>query len=201
MIRVLIAEDTVILRETLVAVLDLQPDITVVAEVGSGDQILAAAEQSAPDVAMLDIDLPGMDGLTAADRLQRRHPGCRVLVLTGLARPAHLRAALSVGVCGFLPKNTPATTLIDAIRKIATGGTVIDSELAAETLTRPANPLTPREADVLRHYAGGSTPREIAQTLSLSYGTVRNYLAAATDKVGGRSRLDAIRIARENSWI
>ena len=200
-IRILLAEDTAILRDTLVAVLDLQDDLEVVAQVARGDEILPSARDTGPDVAIVDIDLPGIDGLTAAEQLRRQVPGCRVLILTAHAEPRNLRTALGAEVAGFLPKDTPARDLIAAIRTIARGGRVVDSEAAVAALSSRPSPLTRREADVLRLHAEGLDPREIAATLYLSYGTVRNYLAAATDKLGARNRIHAIKIATDNGWL
>ncbi len=201
MISILLAEDTAILRDTLVAVLDLEEDMTVVAQVSHGDQILPAARRWHPDVAILDIDLPGQDGLTAAGQLAMDLPECRVLILTALAQPANLRTALAADVAGFLAKDTPAVDLIRSIRKIADGERVVDPTVALAALDARPSPLTPRETDVLRLHAEGIDPREIAGRLFLSYGTVRNYLASATDKLGARNRIHAIRIASDNDWL
>ena len=201
MIRILLAEDTAILRDTLAAVLDLQDDMQVAVEIGTGDRIVAAARQHQPDVALLDIDLPGTDGLTAAAALHEQLPACRVLILTALAVPANLRTALEAHVAGFLAKDTPAAELIHAIRVVVAGGRVIDPALALATLETRPSPLTEREADVLRLHSEGLDPRDIAAQLYLSYGTVRNYLASATDKLGARNRIHAIRIATENHWL
>jgi two-component system, NarL family, response regulator DesR len=200
-ITVLLAEDTAILRDTLVAVLDLQADMQVVAQVAHGDQILPAARRWQPEIAILDIDLPGQDGLTAAGLLAADLPECRVLILTALAQPANLRSALAANVAGFLAKDTPAVDLIRAIRDIAGGARVIDPAVALAALDARPSPLTPRETDVLRLQAEGLDPREIAARLFLSHGTVRNYLASATDKLGARNRIHAIRIAAENEWL
>ena len=180
MIRLLLAEDSAILRDTLLAVLDLQEDIDVAAAVATGPEILPAAHAHHPDVAVLDLDLPGLDGVSAAGALARELPTCRVLILTALAQPANLRAALDAGVAGFLAKDTSAHDLIQAIRRIAGGGRVVDSDLALAALEAAPNPLTEREREVLRLHSDGMDPRDIAAELFLSYGTVRNYLAAAT---------------------
>jgi two-component system, NarL family, response regulator DesR len=200
-IRVLVAEDMRILRDTLVAVLNLEDDIDVVAEVASGDQIVPAATAGPPDVAVLDIDLPGTDGLAAAAALHERCPDCRVLILTVLDRPGDLRRALAAHVAGFLAKDTPAADLVDAVRRVAAGQRVIDPQLALRALEVPGNPLSPREADVLRRFAAGAGPAEIAAAVHLSYGTVRNYLASAVTKLGARNRVDAVRIASEAGWL
>jgi two-component system response regulator DesR len=154
-----------------------------------------------PDVAVVDIDLPGTDGLAAAAALHERCPQCRVLILTVLDRPGDLRRALAARVAGFLPKDRPAGELVDAVRRVAAGERVIDPQLAVKALEVPENPLSPREAEVLRQFAAGAGPAEIAATLHLSYGTVRNYLASAVTKLGARNRVDAVRIAAEAGWL
>jgi two-component system, NarL family, response regulator DesR len=200
-IRVLVAEDMRILRDTMVAVLNLEDDIEVVAEITDGEAIVSAVIGQRPDVAVVDIDLPGTDGLTAAAELLERCPGCRVLILTGLGNPGNLRRAVSAHVAGFLVKDTPAADLADAVRTVAAGGRVIDPQLALAALEVPDNPLSPREAEVLRRFAAGAGPAEIAATVHLSYGTVRNYLASAVTKLGARNRVDAVRIAAEAGWL
>jgi two-component system, NarL family, response regulator DesR len=199
--RVLVAEDMRILRDTLVAVLNLEDDIEVVAEVTDGEAIVPAAMAQRPDIAVVDIDLPGTDGLTAAAQLNEQCPGCKVLILTGLGQPGNLRRALAAHVAGFLPKETPAEDLVNAIRKVAGGGRVIDAQLALSALEVADNPLSPREAEVLRRFAAGAGPAEIAAAVHLSYGTVRNYLASAVTKLGARNRVDAVRIAAEAGWL
>jgi two-component system response regulator DesR len=201
MIQVLIAEDMRILRESLVALLELEDDLEVVAALATGADILPAAIEHRPDVAVLDIDLPGVDGLTAAAELHRRLPRCRTLILTGLARPGTLRRAVGAHVSGFLDKDAPSQELIDTIRKVAAGERVIDPTLALAALETADNPLTPREAEVLRRHAAGSSAAEIATEMHLSYGTVRNYLAAAVTKLGARNRVDAARIAERAGWL
>jgi two-component system, NarL family, response regulator DesR len=200
-IRVLVAEDMRILRDTMVAVLNLEDDIEVVAEVTDGEAIVPAVIGQQPDVAVVDIDLPGTDGLTAAAELRERCPGCRVLILTGLGNPGNLRRAVSARVAGFLVKDSTAADLAEAVRTVAAGGRVIDPELALAALEVPDNPLSPREAEVLRMFAAGAGPAEIAATVHLSYGTVRNYLASAVTKLGARNRVDAVRIAAEAGWL
>ena len=201
MIRVLLAEDMRILRDTLVAVLNLQDDIEVVTEVSSGDAIVPAALRDRPDVAVVDIDLPSVDGLTASAELRERCPDCKILILTVLGNPGTLRRALAAHVDGFLVKDTPAAQLADAVRKIAAGERVIDQHLALAALEVPESPLSPREAEVLRLFASGADPAEIAANAHLSYGTVRNYLASAVTKLGARNRIDAVRIAAESGWL
>ena len=200
-VRVMLAEDVRILRETLTAVLDLEDDIEVVAGVERGDEVVQAALSSSPDVAVIDIDLPGVDGITAAAELHRRVPGCATLVLTGLNRPGHLGRALDAGVAGFLLKHAPSRDLLDAIRKVATGGQAVDPQLAVAALRRGENPITPRETDVLRLAGTGAEPDDIAGRLHLSTGTVRNYLTSAITKLGARNRVDAIRIATDEGWL
>ena len=200
-IRVLVAEDMRILRDTLAAVLSMEDDIDVVAQVADGDGIIPAALAQRPDVALVDIDLPGSDGLTAAAALREQCPDCRVVILTVLGQPGNLRRALAAGVAGFLPKETRSADLIDAVRKVNAGEKVIDPELAVRALEAPGNPLSPRETDVLRRLAGGAGPAEIAAEMFLSYGTVRNYLASAVTKLGARNRVDAVRIAAEAGWL
>jgi two-component system response regulator DesR len=201
MIRILIAEDMRILRDTLVAVLDLEADLEVVAAVESGDHVVPAALRHCPDVAIVDIDLPAMDGLTAAVELHEKLPTCRILVLTGLRRPGNVRRAVMAQVSGFMLKDAPSEELVDAVRQIAAGGRVFDSKLAIDALGIAENPLSNREAEVLRRYADGASAAEIAAGLFLSYGTVRNYLASAVTKLGARNRIDAVRIAREAGYL
>jgi two-component system response regulator DesR len=201
MIRVLIAEDQHMIRGALVALLSLEDDMQVVAQLDRGDQIVATALRTRPDVAVLDIDLPGLDGLSAAAELHQQLPGCRTLVLTGLTQPGNLLRALTAHVRGFIVKDAPAETLADGIRRVAAGERVIDPELVAAALETGATPLTPREGDVLRAASAGLSTEQIATRLSLTPATVRNYLSNAIAKVGGRNRIDAIRIARDAGWI
>ena len=201
MIRVLMAEDMHLIRGALVALLQLEDDLEVVAELDRGDQILDTALRTRPDVAVVDIDLPGLDGLTAAAQLHQRLPECRTLVLTGLSQPGHLLRALKVHVRGFIVKDAPAQTLADGIRRVAGGERVIDPELVAAALETGTTPLTDREADVLRAAETGIPTGQIADRLALSPATVRNYLSNAISKVGGRNRIDAIRIARDAGWL
>jgi two-component system response regulator DesR len=197
----MIAEDVRILRETLSAVLGLEDDFEVVAQVERGDLIAAAALAHRPDVALLDIDLPGLDGLTGADRLRRQLPSCEVVMLSGLARPGYLRRALASGVSGFLLKHAPTHELIDAIRRVSAGEKIVDPQLALIALQKTDSPLTDREAEVLKAAATGAEADEIARMLSLSRGTVRNYLSSAVMRLGARNRVDAIRIATDEGWI
>ncbi|MGW7353672.1 response regulator transcription factor [Streptomyces sp. NPDC054784] len=201
MIRVLLAEDMHMVRGALSALLELEPDLRVVAEVADGDGVVPAALEHRPDVAVLDLLMPGTDGLEAARRLAAELPDCRVLILTARGRPQALRAALRSRVGGFVLKDAPSHELAAAVRRVAAGERVIDAGLAATALTAAPSPLARRETDVLRIAAEGAELAEIAARLHLSPGTVRNYLAAAVTKLGGRNRLDAVRIARESGWL
>lgn len=201
MIRVLVAEDMHMIRSALVALLSLESDMEVVAELDRGDAIVQTALDTRPDVAVLDIDLPGTDGLTAAEELHRRLPECRTLVLTGLSQPGNLLRALKVHVRGFIVKDAPADTLLGGIRRVAAGERVIDPDLVAAALETGASPLTGRETDVLRAAEDGIPTDQIAARLSLSPATVRNYLSNSISKVGARNRIDAIRIARNAGWL
>jgi two-component system, NarL family, response regulator DesR len=201
MIRVLIAEDMHLIRGALVALLSFEPDMEVVAELERGDEIVSTAVRVRPDVAVLDIDLPGVDGLTAAEQLHAAVPECRTLVLTGLSQPGNLLRALKAHVRGFIVKDAPAESLASGIRRVAAGQRVIDPELVAAALETGASPLTGRESDVLRAAEDGVTTTEIGARLSLSPATVRNYLSNAIAKTGARNRIDAIRIARDAGWL
>jgi len=200
-IRVLLAEDVRILREALAGLLDREDDVEVVAQVAAGDAIVPAALRENPDVAVLDIELPGLDGVSAAAELARHLPGCRTLILTGVGRPGTLRRAMAAGVAGFMVKDSAPGDLVDAVRTVAAGGRVVDPQLAFAALDAPDCPLTDRECEVLRLTASGAEPPQIAARIGLSYGTVRNYLASAVTKLGARNRVDAIRIAAEAGWI
>jgi two-component system response regulator DesR len=200
-IRVLIAEDMHMIRGALVALLSLEGDLEIVAELDRGDVILEASLQTRPDVAVLDIDLPGLDGLSAADELHRHLPECQTMVLTGLSQPGNLLRALKAHVRGFVLKDAPADRLADAIRRVASGPRVLDPELVAAALETGASPLTEREADVLRSAERGMTTDEMAAALHLSPATIRNYMSNAIAKVGARNRLDAIRIGHDAGWL
>jgi two-component system, NarL family, response regulator DesR len=201
MIRILIAEDQGMVRGALAALLTFEPDLDVVAEVSSGDGVLAAAREHRPDVALLDIEMPGMDGIEAAAALRRELPDCTPLILTTFGRPAYLRRAMEAGAAGFLVKDAPAERLANAIRRAATGERVVDPELAAAALADGESAFTAREREVLEAGAGGSPISEIAGRLHLSEGTVRNYLSSAIGKTGARNRVEAWRIAREKGWL
>lgn len=201
MLRVLLAEDMHMVRGALVALLAGESGIAVVAEVATGTAVLPAALEHRPDVAVLDYDLPGLDGLAAAGQLLAQLPACRVMILTGVGRPGILRRALADGVAGFVLKDAPPDRLAESIRRVAAGERVIDPALAAATLNLPPCPLSPRELDVLRLVAEGAEAREIAARLHLSAGTVRNYVTAALMKLDARNKLDAVRIAASADWI
>ena len=196
-IRVLLAEDQTLVRGALRALLDLEEDIEVVAEVGRGDQVLAAAREHRPDVALLDIEMPGRDGIEAARELAAALPQVRAVVLTTFGRPGFLRRAMEVGAAGFLVKDSPVAELARALRAVVAGERVIDRDLAAAALALGATPLSAREADVLRAAADGATVADIAGRLFLSEGTVRNYLSSAIGKTGARTRVEAARGAQE----
>jgi two-component system response regulator DesR len=201
MIRVLLAEDVRMLREALVGVLGLADDLEVVGAVEAGDTIVATALRTRPDVAVIDIELPGLDGISAAVQLHQWLPDCRTLILTGVGRPGTLRRAMSAKVAGFMGKDAAPEDLVDAVRSVAAGGRVLDPQLAFAALDAEGNPMTERESDVLRLTASGAEPTEVAARLGLSHGTVRNYLATAVSKLGARNRVDAIRIASEAGWL
>lgn len=201
MIRVLIAEDMHLIRRALATMLRLEDDIEVVAELDRGDLVLDAALRTRPDVAVLDIDLPGMDGLAAAAQLHEQLPSCRALVLTGLTQPGHLLRALKVHVRGFIGKDAQGDALVAGVRRVAAGERVIDPELVAAAIETGSSPLTARETDVLRAAESGISTEAIGARLSLSPATVRNYLSNSISKVGARNRIDAIRIARDAGWL
>ncbi|KOV80041.1 DNA-binding response regulator [Nocardia sp. NRRL S-836] len=201
MISVLLAEDVQMVRGALVALLNLEHDIEVVASVATGDEIMPAVTENKPDVAVLDIDLPGIDGLTAAALIHENVPQTRTLILTSLGRPGTLRRALTARVNGFILKDAPVSELADAIRGVSVGRRVIDSQLALAAWDGDECPLTPRELEVLRLAADGADAMEIAGTLFLSVGTVRNYLTNVTAKLDARNRVDAVRIARKSGWF
>jgi two-component system, NarL family, response regulator DesR len=201
MIRVLLAEDQDLVRGAMAALLSMEPDIEVVAEIDRGDEVLAAALQTHPDVALLDIEMPGGDGIAAAAALHSRLPQCRVLMLTTFGRPGYLRRAMSSGASGFMLKDAPAAELAVAIRRTASGERVLDSQLAAQALSEGDSPLSSREAEVLAATVDGSSAADVARHLFLSEGTVRNHLSAAIQKLGARNRMEAARIAREKGWL
>ena len=200
-IRLLLADDQAIVRSALAALLGLEPDFEVVAEVGSGDAVVAASREHAPDVALLDIEMPGLDGLAAAAAMAQEQPGVRVLILTTFGRAGYLRRAMEAGALGFVVKDAPAEQLADAVRRVAAGERVVDPELAAATLAGGSSPLTGRERDVLVAARDGASVAQIAGRLFLSEGTVRNYLSAAITKIGVKNRIEAARAADDRGWL
>jgi two-component system response regulator DesR len=200
-IRVLLAEDMHLVRGALAALLSLEPDIDVVAQVDRGDAIVPAARQAKPDVAVLDIDLPGMDGLTAAVQIQAELPACRIVMLTGYAKPGNLIRALRARVGGFLPKDASPEMLSDAVRRVHRGERVLDAEMAAAAFLYGPNPLSGRECDVLSCLAEGAEVSEIAARLFLAPGTVRNHVSSIMLKLHARNRVDAVRIAADRGWL
>ncbi|GGX44871.1 response regulator transcription factor [Streptomyces fructofermentans] len=201
MIKILIAEDMVMLRRALAELLELEADFQVVAEVDHGDDIVPKALALQPDVAVLDIGLPGMDGITAAAALGAALPDCRILILTGLGNPSTLRRAMATGATGFLRKDADPAQLVGGIRAVVAGRRAVDPQLAVAALEDVTQPLAPRELEVLRLAAEGEGTAAIARRLFLAPGTVRNYLSSAVVKLGARNRMDAVRIAREGRWI
>ena len=199
--RLLLADDQTLVRGALAALLELEDDFEVVAQVGRGDEVLAAAIAHRPDVALLDIEMPGGDGIEAARALATALPGCRAVILTTFGRPGFLRRAMEVGAAGFLVKDAPVAELARGIRAVMAGERVIDRDLAAAALAIGATPLSAREADVLRAGADGATVADIAGRLFLSEGTVRNYLSSAIGKTGARTRVEAARVAEEKGWL
>jgi two-component system response regulator DesR len=200
-IRILLADDENLIRTALAALLALEDDIEVVAEAASGAEALAMARAHAPDVAVLDLQMPDRDGISVAAELASTAPGCAVVIVTGHGRAGHLKRALSAGVRGFLPKTVSAAVLTDVVHAVHRGGRYVDPELAAEAISAGDSPLTPREADVLELAAGGAAVEEIAARAHLSPGTVRNYLSAAAAKLGAANRHAAVEVARRHGWI
>ncbi|WP_433348657.1 response regulator [Microtetraspora malaysiensis] len=202
MINVLLAEDMHLIRGALAALIELEDDMRVVGEVATGEEAVARGVELRPEVVVLDIQMPGrLDGIAAAEELRARAPECALLMLTSAGRTETLRRALAAGARGFMVKDAPPARLAEAIRRVASGESVIDPSLAAAAITERPNPLTPREAAVLRRAGEGADLAEIAAGLFLSKGTVRNYLGAIVTKLDARNRLDAVRIAAENGWI
>ncbi len=200
-IRLLLADDQELIRTALERLFDLEGDFEVVASVSRGDEVEEAAARTRPDVALLDVEMPGLDGVAACARLARRVPACRCLILTTFGRPGFLRRAMESGAAGFLVKDAPFDELTAAIRRVAAGERVVDPALAAATLAHGASPLTPREADVLRAARTAATVADIAAAVFLSEGTVRNYLSAAMAKLGARNRAEAVRLAEDQGWV
>ena len=200
-IRVLLAEDQAMVRGALAALLRLEEDLEIVAEVAQGDQVLPAAMKSHPDVALLDIEMPGGNGLSAAQALHHSLPTCRIMILTTFGRSGYLRQAMESGAVAFLLKDAPAEELAVAIRRVMAGERVVDPELALSALSEGDNPLTGRERDVLRASQDGASIADIAMQLFLSEGTVRNHLSTAIQKLGARNRMEATHLAEEKGWL
>ncbi|MFG3051207.1 response regulator [Kitasatospora sp. NPDC048239] len=200
-VRVLLADDEHLIRGALAALLSLEEDIVVVAEAASGPEALAMAKAHRPDIAVLDLQMPGLDGIEVATELRRLLPDCRAMIVTGHGRPGYLKRALEVGVRGFLPKTVSAADLAGIIRTVRAGARYVDPELAADAISAGGTPLTPRETDVLELAADGTSIAGIAERAALSQGTVRNYLSSAAAKLGAENRHAAVRIAREHGWI
>ncbi|MFC4121242.1 response regulator transcription factor [Nonomuraea zeae] len=201
MIRVLLAEDQGMVRGALASLLGLEPDIEVVGEAADGEEAIAVAAEVRPDIALLDIEMPGTDGLSAAAGITARVAGCRVMILTTFGRPGYLRTAMEAGAMAFLVKDSPARELAAAIRRVHAGERVIDPALAAAALSAGPNPLSARERDVLAAAADGSTIGDIARRRHLSEGTVRNYLSSAIQKTHARNRIEAVQRARAQGWL
>jgi two-component system, NarL family, response regulator DesR len=200
-IRLLIADDQALVRGALAALLQLEDDLDVVVEVSRGDEVVPAALEHRPDVALLDVEMPGIDGLAAARLLKKALPKCQVLMVTTFGRPGYLKQAMSAGASGFVVKDTPARQLADAVRRVHSGLRVVDPTLAAESLTQGDSPLTEREGEVLQAARAGGTVADIAGALFLSEGTVRNHLSSAIGKTGARTRAEAVRVAVDNGWL
>ncbi|BCJ48078.1 DNA-binding response regulator [Actinoplanes ianthinogenes] len=201
MIKLLLADDQALVRGAMAALLDLEPDLKVVVEVGRGDEVVEQARAHDVDVALLDVQMPGLDGIAAARLLQEALPRCKVLMVTTFGRAGYLRQAMAAGASGFVVKDTPARQLADAVRRVHQGLRVVDPALAAQSLAHGDSPLTDRESDVLRAARDGGTVADIARELRLSDGTVRNHLSSAIGKTGARTRAEAVRLAVDNGWL
>ena len=200
-IRVLLADDQALVRGAMGALLDLEPDIEVVAQAGRGDEVVAAARESGADVCLLDIQMPGIDGVEAARQVRDQLPGLRVVMVTTFDRPGYLRRALDAGAVGFVVKTTPAARLAEAVRRAHAGLRTVDPQLANDLLFSGPNPLTAREQEVLRLARDGEPVARLARKLFLSPGTVRNHLSSAIGKTGAANRVEAARIATERGWL
>lgn len=201
MIRILLAEDQAMVRGAIATLLALEPDLAVVAETGRGDAVPALVREHRPDVVLLDIEMPGEDGLGVAQALREAHAPCRTIILTTFGRPGYLRRAMAAGAAGFLLKDAPVGELAAAIRRVAAGGVVVDPGLAAQALSEGPSPLTAREQEVLRAAAGGGSIAQLARLLHLSEGTVRNHLSSAIQKLGVRNRAEAALLAQRKGWL
>jgi two-component system response regulator DesR len=200
-IRLVLADDEALIRDAVAALLGLEADLEVVAVAGTGPEAIAAVERHLPDAAVLDLQMPGADGIEVAEAVARCAPGCGVVIVTSHGRPGYLKKALAAGVRGFLPKAAPAAVLAAAVRQVAAGGRYVDPELAADAISAGDSPLTPRESDVLELAADGAPVEEIAQRAALAPGTVRNYLSSAVAKLGVTNRHEAVRVARSKGWV
>jgi two-component system response regulator DesR len=200
-VRVLLAEDQAMVRGAIAALLTLEEDIEIVAEASRGDEVVALALESGPDVALLDVEMPGGDGLDAAAALRDKLPSCRMIILTTFGRAGYLKRAMENGAAGFLLKDAPSSELAKAIHRVMRGERVVDPDLAALALSAGDNPLTEREREVLAASEGGATIEDVAARLYLSEGTVRNYLSAAIKKLGTRNRVEAARLAQRRGWL
>lgn len=201
MIRILLAEDQAMVRGALAALLGLEADLEVIAQVARGDEIVPAALMTKPDIALLDIELPGGDGLTAVAALKQALPGCRAVMLTTFGRSGYLRRAMQGGAAGFLLKDAPAPELASGIRRVMAGERVVDPSLALSALSDGESPLTRREREVLACALDGAAVADIAARLWLSKGTVRNHLSVAIQKLGARNRVEAARLAEQKGWL
>lgn len=201
MIRLLLADDENLIRSAIAALLSMEDDLEVVAQAASGPEAVAAALHHRPDVAVLDLQMPGLDGIAVSEALRDSLPGCATLIVTSHGRPGHLKRALAAGVRGFLPKTVSAPVLAEVVRTVHAGARYVDPELAAEAISAGDSPLTPRESDVLELASSGAPLEEIAHRAALSPGTVRNYLSSAATKLGVSNRHDAVRVARAHGWI
>lgn len=200
-IRLILADDESLIRDAVATLLGLQPDLEIVGVAASGTEAVALAAKVSPDVAVLDLQMPGLDGIEVAESLAKTHPGTAVVIVTSHGRPGYLKRALAVGVRGFLPKTASSQVLATAIRQVVAGGRYVDPELAADAIAAGDSPLTGREADVLEIAADGGTAEEIAARTALAPGTVRNYLSSAVAKLGAQNRHEAAQIARRHGWI
>ncbi|MGV2983268.1 response regulator [Microbacterium sp. AGC85] len=200
-IRLVIVDDQAMLRGALTALLELEDDLTVVGVAGDGEDAVKVVADTAPDVCLMDIQMPGMDGIAATRAVRAASAATRVLIVTTFARPGYLRAALDAGASGFVVKDAPAEQLADAVRRVHAGLRVVDSALAEASVFEGANPLSEREQQVLRLAADGRSAAAIASEVFLSAGTVRNNLSAAIGKVGAANRAQAVRIAQDKGWI
>jgi two-component system response regulator DesR len=200
-IRLLLADDQALVRGAMAALLDMEPDLRVVVEVGRGDEVVDAVRLHGVDVALLDVEMPGLDGVAAARELRSAVPACRVLMVTTFGRAGYLRRAMAAGAGGFVVKDTPARQLADVVRRVHQGLRVVDPGLAAQSLALGDSPLTERESDVLRSARAGGTVADIARELHLSEGTVRNHLSSVIGKTGARTRAEAVRVAVDNGWL